>query len=77
MVTFEKLVSLFKGDARQFLVLTGHFFNRFFQYDLVAFEEQMKQRLIAVLALLAVLGGHISNSILFKYFFVPDNGVSW
>jgi len=77
MVSFEKFISLFKGDARQFLVLTRHFFNLFFQNDLVAFEEQMKQRLIAVLALLVVLGGHISNSILFKYLFVPDNGISW
>jgi hypothetical protein len=66
-----------RGEARQFLILTRHFFNRFFRNDVVDFEDQMKEKVIAAMVFLIILGGHISNSILFKYLFVPEEGLSW
>lgn len=65
------------GRPKQLLVLTRHFFDRLFQNEIFPFEEQMKEKVIVLLALLAVLGGHVSNSILMRYMFVPDDGSSW
>jgi hypothetical protein len=61
----------------QFVILTRHFFGRFFQNDVVAFEDQAKEKVIAGLAFLAVLGVQISNSFLFKYAFMDEEGPSW
>ena len=63
--------------VQQFVLLTRHFFNRLFLNDLVAFEEQMKERVIAVLAFLAIFSAHLSNVALFKYSLLPDKGGSW
>jgi hypothetical protein len=59
------------------LVLTRHFFNRLFQNEVFPFEDQMKERLYMVGALLIVLGGHVSNTLLMKYMFWEDAGTSW
>jgi hypothetical protein len=61
----------------QFSILTRHFFGRFFQNDVVAFEDQAKEKVIAGLAFLAILGVQISNSFLFKYAFMVEEGPSW
>lgn len=60
-----------------FALLTRHFFERLFHNDLVEFEDQMKERLIVALALLAVFFFWASELMLFKYHFVPDTGRSW
>jgi uncharacterized protein YhhL (DUF1145 family) len=60
-----------------FALLTRHFFGRLFHNDLVEFEDQMKERLIVALALLAVFFFWASELMLFKYHFVPDTGRSW
>lgn len=62
---------------RPFQVLARHFFLRLFQNDFVAFEDQMKEKTISVLAIVAVLSAHIANAVLMKYIFVADEGVSW
>lgn len=73
----NNLFVLNKNKSSQFTVLVRHFFQRLFQNDFVAFEDQMKVKTISFLAIIAVLSGHISNAFLMKYMFVPDNGVSW
>lgn len=60
-----------------FALLTRHFFERLFHNDLVEFEDQMKERLIVTLALMAVFFFWASELMLFKYHFVPDTGRSW
>jgi hypothetical protein len=65
------------GGARQFSILTRHFLNRFFQNDIIDFEDQMKEKVIGGMAFLAVLGVQIANAILFKYPFLEEEGPSW
>jgi hypothetical protein len=66
-----------RAEARQFALLTRHFFGRLFRNDMIDFEDQMKERLIVVLTLLAVFFGWASLLLLFKYHFVPDINRSW
>jgi hypothetical protein len=66
-IKFEKAVSLFKGDIKQFLILVRHFYFRLFLNDIVSFEEQMKEKVIGILALLAIFSAHLSNVVLQKY----------
>jgi hypothetical protein len=63
-------------EVWQFKVLTRHFFLRLFKNDLVDFEDQMKERVIGILAILAVFSGLISYVFLGKYEFTPDQGQS-
>lgn len=58
-------------------VLTRHFFRRFFLNETMGFEEEMKLKMVAIGALVGGLAGFASNSLLFKYMFVPDVGQSW
>jgi hypothetical protein len=64
-------------EAGQFAFLTRHFFKRLFRNDIVDFEDQMKERLIAVLSILAIIIFWSSEMLLFKYHFVRDAGASW
>jgi hypothetical protein len=64
-------------EARQFKILTRHFFLRLFRNDLVDFEDQMKERVIGILALLAVFSGLLAYVGLEKYLYTPDEGRSW
>jgi hypothetical protein len=41
--------------------------------DIVDFEDQMKEELIAGMVFLTILGGQIANSILMKYIFLLDD----
>ena len=77
MGKFDILVGVSRGDFKQFLVLTRHFFPRLFQNDMVAFGDQMREKIIGILALLTILCGHVSNAIMFRYAFFPDAGHSW
>ena len=77
MGNFDSLVGASRGDLKQFLVLTQHFFFRLFQNDMVAFGDQMREKIIGILALLTILCGHVSNAIMFRYMFFPDAGHSW
>ena len=63
--------------ARPFPVLAGHFFNRLFQNDVFPFEDQMKQKLYVLLAMLASFGWLVTNALFSRYMFVPDAGESW
>jgi len=69
-------VSLRNGLG-QFSILTRHFFDRFFQNDIVDFEDQMKEKVIGGLAFLAILGLQVANAVLFKYQFFDEEGPSW
>lgn len=66
-----------RTDPGPFVLLTRHFFGRMFRNDTVDFEDQMKEKLIVVLSLLAVFFGWASALLLFKYHFVPDIDRSW
>jgi hypothetical protein len=61
----------------QWSFLTRHFFRRMFRNDFVDFEDQMKERLIAVLSVLAIVLLWSSHLALFKYVIVPDTNLSW
>jgi hypothetical protein len=61
----------------QFSILTRHFFHRFFQNDIVDFEDQMKEKVIGGMVFLAILGVQVANAILFKYPFLEEEGPSW
>jgi len=76
-LSFDELMAFLPSRPKQLLVLTRHFFDRLFQNEMFPFEEQMKEKVIVLLALLAVLGGHVANSILLRYWFVEDVGQSW
>jgi hypothetical protein len=77
ILSYERMIASVRGRTKQFIVLSRHFFDRLFQNEIFPFEEQMKEKIIVLLVLLAVLGGHVSNSILMRYMFVADNGLSW
>jgi len=64
-------------ETGQFAFLTRHFFGRLFRNEIVDFEDQMKERLIATLSVLAIVVFWSSELLLFKYHFVPDTGRSW
>ena len=67
-----------KEEAAQLGILTRHFFTRLFRNDIVDFEDQMKARLAAVLAILAaVVGWSAYLLVFFKYEFSPDVNISW
>jgi hypothetical protein len=66
-----------RTELGQFAILSRHFFGRFFRNESVDFEDQMKERLIVALTLLAVLFSWVSWLLLFKYHFVPDIDRSW
>ncbi len=61
----------------QIFILTRHFCARFFQNDLVTFEDQAKEKVITGVAFLAVIGVQIANSYLIKYAFMKEEGPSW
>jgi hypothetical protein len=83
VLSFEVLSARLSGRPRQLLVLIRHFFNRLFQNEVFPFEEQMKEKLIAGLVMLVVLGGHIAVSLfgkygmLEKYIFLTGDPGSW
>jgi len=65
-------------ESVQLGILTKHFFQRLFRNDIVDFADQMKARLIAVLAVLAAIIGWSSYFLVFfKYEFAPDVNTSW
>jgi len=66
-----------RTEAGQFTLLTRHFFGRLFRNDMIDFEDQMKEKVIVVLTLLAVFFAWASWLLLFKYHFVPDIDRSW
>lgn len=66
-----------RGAFRQSRILTRHFYLRLFHNDLVAFGDQMREKVIGILVLVAVLCGHVSNVMLFRYALWEDQGTSW
>ncbi len=60
------------GTRSRFAVLTAHFFGRFFRNEVVDFEDQTKERLIAVLAILASILGWSASQMLVTYQLVPE-----
>ena len=77
MSTFEQALARSKGQTKQFLILTRHFFLRLFINDIVFFEESMQQKVIALIAMLAVFSGHLSKALLTKYLWIRDENTSW
>ena len=66
-----------RSELAQVALLSRHFFGRLFRNETVDFEDQMKEKLFAVLALLAVFMAWSSWLLLFKYHFVADINRSW
>lgn len=74
---FDHFLNRSKGSLRQYVILTRHFFNRLFQNDIVDFEEQMKAKIIGLIALFALMSAHVANLSLWKYMINPDHNTSW
>ena len=74
---FEALMARLPGGSRRLLVLTRHFFERLFQNEIIPFEDQMKEKLFTVLAMLAAVGWVLTNTLFSRYMFVEDAGQSW
>jgi hypothetical protein len=81
-----RVIESWKAGARAFhdsvvvrpsAVLSRHFFRRLFQNDVFPFEEQMKEKLYILLAMVAALGWLMANSLFSKYMFLEDLGESW
>jgi hypothetical protein len=66
-----------RGELKHFVILTRHFYLRLFHNDVVSFGDQMREKIIGIQALLAVLCGHVSNVMLFRYALSEDQGTSW
>ena len=66
-----------RTELGQLNILSRHFIGRMFRNETVDFEDQMKERLIVALTLLAVFFAWSSELLLFKYHFVPDANRSW
>ncbi len=77
MPIYDRILSRSRGQTKQFLILTRHFFLRLFINDFVFFEESMQQKVIAIIALLAVFSGHLSKTLLTKYLWIRDENSSW
>jgi len=74
---FDSLYWRLPAGPRRFIVLVRHFFTRFFQNDVFPFEDQMKEKLYILLAMVATLGWFLTSSLFNMYIFVPDQGESW
>ncbi len=66
-----------RDELKHFVILTRHFYLRLFHNDVVSFGDQMREKIIGIQALLAVLCGHVSNVVLFRYALSEDQGTSW
>lgn len=77
MISFENILDYSREHTKQFLILVRHFFHRLFQNDVVDFEDQMRERIIGILAILAVFSGLLAYVFLSKYGYIPDIGTSW
>jgi hypothetical protein len=77
MTAYESLIEKSRGSFKDFLVLSRHFYFRLFMNDVVFFEEQMKEKVIAFLAIIAIFSVHVANSILYRYIYYADAGTSW
>jgi hypothetical protein len=77
MNTFDRILARSKGQTKQFLILTRHFFKRLFINDVVSFEESMQEKIIALVAILAVFSGHFANVLICKYVWIQDENMSW
>jgi len=62
---------------RRFVTLVRHFFIRFFQNDVMPFEDQMKEKLYLLLAVLATIGWFLTSMLFSPYVFDADYGQSW
>ncbi len=61
----------------RFLVLTGHFFRRFFRNDLVDFEDHAKAAALALGAILTMFQGWVAIFLFARYAFMADTNLSW
>jgi len=75
---FCKVAASTRGNIIQFIILSRHFFNRIFQNDFIAYEEEMKAKTISLLVLSASFFGYISHRFLFLYSIgIKDVSISW
>jgi len=77
MVLLERFISFSRSQTAQFKVLVRHFFHRLFKNDVVDFEDQMKERIIGILAILTIFSGLLAFGFLSKYEWQADEGTSW
>lgn len=77
MTAYDTIIEKTGGSFKDFLVLSRHFYLRLFMNDVVFFEEQMKEKVIAFLALVSIFSVHVANSILYRYIYYADAGTSW
>jgi hypothetical protein len=62
-------------NNNQFYVLLRHFVLRMFNNDIIKYENQGRERVIVVLAILTMAGGYITHKLLVGYLFPALSGV--
>ncbi len=60
----------------QFIILVRHFVIRLFNNDLMEYENEKRERVIFILAILSVLGGFIARQLLSPYLYPDISGAS-
>jgi len=77
MIDLKKILNRSGWQTKPYLVLVRHFFQRLFQNDVVDFEDQMRERIMGALAMVAVFSGFLAYILVSKYAWTPDKGTSW
>lgn len=62
--------------TKPFFVLVKHFVLRLFNNDILTFENERRERVIAILAMLAIAGGFIARHLLSSYLYPLLSGAS-
>ena len=62
--------------SHPFIVLVKHFVLRLFNNDILTYENERRERVIAILAILAIAGGFISRQLLSPYLYPVFSGAT-
>ncbi len=73
----SNIINSIKNEKNQFIVLTKHFFKRFFENEDISLESNAKQKLRTILVLLGILGGYLAHTLLYPYLSSHDKSASW
>ena len=76
-LNLNRHLASYRENLSQFFILTRHFYNRLFQNDYIAYEEEMKAKTISLLVLSASFFGYISNKFLFAYSIGRNPSLMW
>ncbi|MBN1273369.1 MAG: hypothetical protein JXB26_13965 [Candidatus Aminicenantes bacterium] len=77
MRIYHHITAIFQGKTSQVFLLTQHFFRRLFINDIISFEDLMKEKVVGLLALIAVLSAVFGDFLISRYMFIRDMSPAW